>query len=157
MSTRLSSLKSLAIVGVLAGLGCGHLAAAAEPRLSLTDADLSRFPIGVWMQSPFRAPEYRAIGINLFVGLYDGPTEDQLALLAKYKMPVIVAQNDVALNSPHASIIFGWMQGDEPDNAQPLLSGAWGACIPAIDVAETVKLVGVFQRAVCFGLVEPVE
>jgi hypothetical protein len=38
------------------------------------------FPIGVWLQSPANAPEYKAIGINTFVGLWEGPTELQLAL-----------------------------------------------------------------------------
>src|SRR3974390_2408409 len=70
--------------------------------------DPSYFPIGVWLQSPRLAPEYHAIGVNLFIGLFDGPTESQLADLAKYGMPVIAAQNDVALKSPNARMIRGW-------------------------------------------------
>jgi hypothetical protein len=72
---------AIAIAGAFA-LICPHLAAA-ETGLSPNSADLSYFPIGVWLQSPFHAPEYKAIGINLFVGLYDGPTETQLAELAR--------------------------------------------------------------------------
>lgn len=94
-------------------------------------SDSSYFPIGVWLQSPKLAPEYQAIGVNLFVGLYQGPTESQLAELAKYGMPVIANQNDVALHSRNASMIRGWMLGDEPDNAQPFASGSWGRCVPA--------------------------
>src|SRR5262249_12595813 len=40
--------------------------------------DPSFFPIGVWLQSPTRAMSYKAIGINTYVGLWDGPTENQL-------------------------------------------------------------------------------
>src|SRR5450432_228433 len=49
-------------------------------------ADTSFFPIGVWLQWPGRAPSYQAIGINTIVGLYEGPTEEQLAELAKHGM-----------------------------------------------------------------------
>ena len=33
------------------------------------------FPIGVWLQSSFRAPKYKAIEINTYVALWEGPTE----------------------------------------------------------------------------------
>ncbi len=98
--------------------------------------DPSYFPIGVWLQSPRLAPEYQAIGVNLFVGLYKGPTEDQLAELAWYGMPAIAAQNIVGLTSPNAKMIRGWMQDDdEPDNARSSMGGLWGSCIPANTVA----------------------
>src|SRR5690606_13894217 len=32
------------------------------------------FPIGVWLQAPRNASKYREIGINLYVGLWKGPT-----------------------------------------------------------------------------------
>jgi hypothetical protein len=99
-------------------------------------AESSFFPIGVWLQSPSHAAEFRAIGINLFIGLYDGPTEQQLADLAKLKMPVIAEQNDVALMSVNSDIIRGWLVADEPDNAQPAPGGSWGPCIAAKDVAK---------------------
>jgi hypothetical protein len=98
--------------------------------------DPAAFPIAVWMQTPANAPEFQAIGINLFVGLWKGPTEAQLAQLVRWGMPVIAEQNSVALNSPNAKIIRGWTQGDEPDNSQPLLSGRWGPCVPAAEVAR---------------------
>ena len=41
-------------------------------------ADPDVFPIAVWLQSPARAADYKAIGINLYVGLWRGPTEAQL-------------------------------------------------------------------------------
>ncbi len=99
-------------------------------------ADKGFFPIGVWQQWPGRAPLYRAMGINTIVGLYEGPTEAQLAELAKHGMFAIGEQNDVALGSANSAVIKGWMQADEPDNAQPVAPGQWGPCIPAAEVAR---------------------
>jgi hypothetical protein len=96
----------------------------------------SYFPIGVWLQSPSHASEFKAIGVNLFIGLYEGPTEQQLAQLARLKMPVIAEQNDVALMSANSNVIRGWLEADEPDNAQPAAGGSWGPCITAKDVAK---------------------
>ena len=59
--------------------------------------DASYFPIAVWLQNPNKAAEYRKAGINLYVGLWKGPTDDQLSgayegrharyLLAKLRRP----------------------------------------------------------------------
>ena len=76
------------------------------------------FPVAVWLQSPRNAKRFQEAGINLYVGLWQGPTEEQLAALKAAGMPVICDQNEVGLNSPHADVIVGWMHGDEPDNAQ---------------------------------------
>jgi len=89
------------------------------------------FPIGVWLQSPARAPAYRAIGINTYVGLWEGPTEKQLADLAKSGMFVVASQNNIALQSPNRAIIKAWLHQDEPDNAQPIGLGLHGSCVPA--------------------------
>ncbi|MBN2582858.1 MAG: beta-galactosidase [Planctomycetes bacterium] len=80
--------------------------------------DANYFPIAVWLQAPSRAPQYKAAGINLYVGLWQGPTEEQLAELKKHEMPVICDQNEVGLKHIDDPIIVGWMHGDEPDNAQ---------------------------------------
>lgn len=81
------------------------------------------FPIGVWLQQPANAARYREAGINLYVGLWKGPTEAQLAVLEKARMPVICAQTGFGLRQKHRSIIVGWMHDDEPDNAQSLGEG----------------------------------
>jgi len=96
------------------------------------------FPVGVWLQSPARAPKYRTMGVNTFVGLWHGPTEGQLAELSKQGMYVITEQNVVGLNSVNRGIIKGWMQSDEPDNAQVSIRGLspYGPCIPAVEVAR---------------------
>jgi hypothetical protein len=81
-------------------------------------SDRGYFPIAVWLQSPGNASRYREAGINLYVGLWRGPTEEQLAQLKAAGMEVVCAQNDVGLTSDNADMIVGWMHGDEPDNAQ---------------------------------------
>jgi hypothetical protein len=76
------------------------------------------FPIAVWLQNPKNAERFREAGINLYVGLWQGPTTNQLAELKKAGMPVICEQNAVGLAYKDDSVIVGWMHGDEPDNAQ---------------------------------------
>jgi hypothetical protein len=81
------------------------------------------FPLAVWLQNPARAEQYRNAGFNLYVGLWKGPTEAQLAALKQAGMRVICAQNETGLRHLQDVTIVGWMHGDEPDNAQPLGSG----------------------------------
>ncbi len=90
--------------------------------------DPNFFPIAVWLQSPKYADQYKAAGFNLYIGLWKGPTEEQLAELKRQGMPVICYQNEVGLAHKDDKIIVGWMHGDEPDNAQPLPEGqkGWG-------------------------------
>ena len=86
-------------------------------------ADESYFPIAVWLQDPKNAARYKAAGINLYVGLWRGPTTNQLAVLQQAGMSVIFRQNRAGLeNKDHPSIV-GWMHDDEPDNAQSLGQG----------------------------------
>jgi hypothetical protein len=81
------------------------------------------FPIAVWLQSPAKAEQYRQAGFNTFVGLWKGPTEEQLARLKEADMKVICHQNETGLRHLNNSTIIGWMHGDEPDNAQSLGQG----------------------------------
>jgi hypothetical protein len=46
-------------------------------------ADPGYFPIAVWLQDPVNAAQYKAAGINLYVGLWDGPTDQQLGELTR--------------------------------------------------------------------------
>jgi len=78
------------------------------------------FPLAVWLQDPANAPRYAEIGINTYVGLWQGPTEKQLQTLAQHKMRVICDQNEVGRRNLNNPIIIGWMHGDEPDNAQSM-------------------------------------
>jgi len=98
-------------------------------------SDPGYFPISVWLQSPSNAARYKAAGINLYIGLWEGPTEEQLAALKKAGMPVICEQNAVGLAHKADPTIIGWMHGDEPDNAQEVKDPAtgktdYGPCIP---------------------------
>lgn len=86
-------------------------------------SDPNYFPIAVWSQSPKNAERYKAAGINVYVGLWRGPTTNQLADLQKAGMPVICSQNAHGLENKDNPIIVGWMHGDEPDNAQSLGRG----------------------------------
>jgi hypothetical protein len=89
-------------------------------------ADESCFPIAVWLQDPKNAARFKAAGVNLYIGLWKGPTEAQLAALKAAGMPVICGQNDVGLAHKDDPIIVGWMHGDEPDNAQEIIDPVTG-------------------------------
>ena len=98
------------------------------------------FPIAVWLQAPKNAAKYKAAGINLYVGLWKGPTDRQLAELAEAGMPVICHQNAVGLRSRHRGVIVGWMHGDEPDNAQSRGQGkGYGPPVPPARVVADYK------------------
>jgi hypothetical protein len=92
-------------------------------------SDPDYFPIAVWLQSPGNAIKYKNIGINLYIGLWQGPTESQLSELTAAGMNVIAAQNSTALNSQFNRVIKGWSHQDEPDNAQPDGTGGYGPCV----------------------------
>ncbi len=104
------------------------------------------FPIAVWLQDPRNAERYKEVGINLYVGLWQGPTDAQLQALAKAGMPVICSQNAVGLAHKGDPIIVGWMHGDEPDNAQDVTDPktgkkGYGPCLPpARIVADYEKI-----------------
>ena len=74
-------------------------------------------------KEPANAVRFHNAGINTYVGLWEGPTEEQLAALKKSDMRVICEQNKVALRHLSDPTIIGWMHGDEPDNAQDLPGG----------------------------------
>ncbi len=131
-----------AAVAVSVGLMC---TASAAPRSSDTSrpyasyshgpsASANYFPIAVWLQSPQNAARYKAAGFNLYIGLWQGPTEAQLTELKAAGMPVICEQNAVGLKHTSDPTIVGWMHQDEPDNAQPMKaadgSQTYGPCVP---------------------------
>ena len=123
------------------GLAC-RPSAAADPTVAPygqwkhgPPADPDYFPIAVWLQGAQNAAKYKAAGINLYIALWQGPTEEQLADLKKAEMSVICDQNAVGLAHIDDPTIVGWMHGDEPDNAQPMKDPAtgqdtYGPCIP---------------------------
>ncbi len=98
------------------------------------------FPIAVWLQAPRNIARYQAIGINTYVGLWDGPTEAQLTALEKAGMNVVCDQNAEALKPRWNKVIAGWLQEDEPDNAQSLGKGkGYGPPVPPEKVVARYK------------------
>jgi len=95
------------------------------------------FPLCVWLQDPKNAEKYQTLSINTYIGLWDGPTEEQLERLRKAGMRVICFQNEVGLSHGEDPIIIGWMHDDEPDNAQPLPGGeGYGPPIPPQQIVD---------------------
>lgn len=138
-ATRGLSAGSLLLVGLAVWLGwMGEVQVGAQPSASPyrrwtrgPSTDPNFFPLAVWLQNPARAAQYRQAGINLYVGLWKGPTEAQLAALKEAGMQVICAQNETGLRHLEDTTIVGWMHGDEPDNAQPLGPGkGYGPPVP---------------------------
>jgi len=110
---------------------------------SLARAALPGFPIAVWCQDPVNAAKFKAVGINLYVALWKGPIEDQLAALKAAGMPVVCDQNEVGLKHLGDPTIAAWMHGDEPDNAQGLPEGQEGygpPILPAVIAADYDKI-----------------
>ena len=100
---------------------------AAEPRWANGFPDRPDFfPIAVWVQNPRNADRYKAIGVNTYVALHRGPTEEQLAALEKAGMYAVVHQNERSLKFRDSKVIVAWMHGDEPDNAQSPRDGRRG-------------------------------
>ena len=101
----------LAVASLWVGVAC------AEEALRSPYAQWSRgpgagadfFPIAVWLQSPANAGRYRDAGFNLYVGLWRGPTDEQLSQLQAAGIRVICSQNKVALSRLDDPTIVGWM------------------------------------------------
>jgi len=103
--------------------------------------DPNFFPLAVWLQEPANAEKYKAVGINVYVGLWEGPTDQQLAALKKAGMFVVCDQNAVGLKHRDDSTIIAWMHGDEPDNAQSNGQGGYGPPIlPEKIIADYNKI-----------------
>jgi hypothetical protein len=95
--------------------------------------------VSVWMQNPINAARFRDAGINLFAGLWNGPTDDQMATLARASMPVIAHQSGVWKAYTSSATPRGWLLPDQPDNAQPLSNGGFGPCIPPDEALATYR------------------
>lgn len=104
----------------------------------LQKSDPDFFPLGVWLQAPDKVQAYKDIGMNTFVGLWNGLNNEALDYFHRTEMRVICEMNKFAagyiadhLDDP---TITGWMQWDEPDNAQNTGS-AWG---PPVDPGSVI-------------------
>lgn len=92
-------------------------------------ASASYVPIGVWMQQPLNAERYREVGVNLFIGLWEGPTDEQLDLLNTSELTTFCGQAGVWQSRLDDPAVSGWLIEESPDNAQELPEGGYGPCI----------------------------
>jgi hypothetical protein len=116
--------------------------------------DAAFFPIAVWLQSPVNAKRYAAVGVNVFIGLWDGPLQASLDLLRTASVFTVCDQSADWKANVGGATIRGWLQPDEPDNAQALSGGGYGPCIaPSAIVAGYDKMVAADgTRPVLLGL-----
>jgi hypothetical protein len=89
----------------------------------------SFIPLMVWLQNPDNASRFAEVGVNSYMGLWQGPTEEQLSTLESSKMPAVCEQSGVWQDHLGDSPIQGWMQVDQPDDAQVKDDGSYGPCI----------------------------
>jgi hypothetical protein len=117
-------------------------------------ADPAFFPVGVWLQTPTNAKRYAAVGIDVFIGLYAGPTQTNITALAAASMFTVCDQSADWKANVGGNTIRGWLQPDEPDNAQPLSGGGYGPCIaPATIIAgRDAMIANDATRPVLLGL-----
>jgi len=101
----------------------------------------SYFPVAVWLQRPENATLWKDAGVNLYIGLWDGPTEGQLTTLYSADMQVIASQNSTAVAwkditlADGSPLIVGYNQQDEPDNCQPD-GNDWGPPVPTSTIQQ---------------------
>lgn len=128
----LNNMKKIYFLIIL--IACGDFLFAQAPAPT---ANPDFFPIAVWMQQTRHAKEYKKAGINMYVGIWDGLDQPQLTDLKNAGMKVMCDQNAFALSKLTDTLIYGWTQGDEPDNAQ------WNATTnsydPCIDPAVIIN------------------
>ena len=87
-------------------------------------SDPAFFPIHRLAAEPGQRGEFAAIGIDFFTGLYDGPSDAQLATLAAADMPAIADQNGEALASPDSPSSGAGRNRTNPTTRSPT---AWAA------------------------------
>jgi hypothetical protein len=93
------------------------------------------FPIAVWAQNPVNASKYKQNGINMFISIHGGLDQEKLDHLKKADMKVIAHQNKFGLTQLNEPLIYGWMHGDEPDNAQRnRTENKWDPCRDPVDI-----------------------
>ena len=101
----------------------------------LKDPDANFFPIAVWAQDPVNALAYKEHGVNLYINIYGGLNQERFDELKKVGMKVIAHQNSFALAHLKEPLIYGWINGDEPDNAQRnTKENKWDPCRDPADI-----------------------
>jgi hypothetical protein len=102
--------------------------------------DPNFFPLAVWLQNPSNAARYKAAGINTYVGLWRGPTDEQLAKLKEQGLYVVCSQRGAGLAHKDDPTIIAWMHNDEPDNAQRVRGQkGWGPPVLPEKIVEDYR------------------
>ena len=97
--------------------------------------DPAFFPIAVWAQNPSNAAVYREYGINMYISIHGGLDQEKLDQLRSAGMKVIAHQNEFGLTQINEPLIYAWMHGDEPDNAQRnRIENKWDPCRDPADI-----------------------
>jgi hypothetical protein len=133
--------RRLLVAGLVGLMGFVHGASAADSDFPKgPPRDPAFFPLAVWLQSPANAERYRDLGINTYVALWRGPTEEQLEALDRAGIRLVCSQNERSLRFRDRSTIIAWMHGDEPDNAQSLGRGkGYGPPVPPSRIVEDYR------------------
>jgi hypothetical protein len=98
------------------------------------------FPIAVWAQDPSHAAAYREVGINMYIHIHGGLDQKKLDQLRQADMKVIAHQNVFGLSQLGEPLIYGWMHGDEPDNAQRnRKEKRWDPCLDPADIIRDYR------------------
>jgi hypothetical protein len=104
-------------------------------------AESSYFPIGVWMQNPANAERYQAVHVNHYLGLWQGPTEEQMTAMTAAGMSTVCEQAAAWQAHVDDPSIEGWLDADAPDNAQENADGSYSPCItPEITQAKYAQM-----------------
>jgi len=99
-------------------------------------SDPTFFPVAVWLQSPPNAKRYSDVGVNLYIGLYDGPTNAAITALTQAMVPAVCDFSQARINE---KILWAWLQPDEPDNAQGTAPNYMPCIQPSVLVADYNK------------------
>lgn len=113
------NIKTILLLCLTALLSCNSKKITTDNMISRgVNSDPTYFPIAVWLQNPSDAIDYKSYGINMYVGIHGGLDQNKFDLLKDADMNVIAHQNEFGRNNLSEPLIYAWMHGDEPDNAQ---------------------------------------
>lgn len=141
-------LKLLLIPILFMGLGINNSEAQVKKALQPQSADAmfadkpSFFPLAVWLQSTTRAAEYKAIGVNMYVGIWEGLNSRNFSDYQDMGIPVMGHVRDgqeyiYDLPAEEKEFIYAWTNPlDEPDNPKADKDGNWTVYTSPDDVVE---------------------
>ena len=137
---------AFATIGAIVGL---TRSSASTPSNGLLGSDPNFFPITVWLQTPSsHATAFKNVGVNIFSGFTSSTlTTSNLSAVQSNGMGALIEDQSTALSSTFTSyqgVMKGWLQQDEPDNAQPDGNGGYGPCV---DPSTIVNIYNQFKAA----------